>query len=193
VAGLLSLMLLTDARRDARTNAGGDLVPLDEQDRSLWNRELIAEGTALLSHALSGRAVGPYQLQAAVAAVHDGAARVQDTDWAQILGLYGLLERLSDNPMVSLNRAIAEAMVHGPETGLKSLERLDSDPRLAGHYRLDAVRGHLFEKAGDPVQAIAHLRAAAEKTASVPERNYLILKAGRLAGDPRRNGTHREG
>jgi RNA polymerase sigma factor (sigma-70 family) len=181
-AGLLALMLLTDARRAARTGPSGELIPLDEQDRSLWDRAMIEEGTALVSEALSRGAVGPYQLQAAVAALHDEAPRVEDTDWPQILMLYGLLERMGDNPMVTLNRAIAAAMVHGPEAGLAQLEALDRDARLGGHYRLDAVRGHLLERAGDRARAAAHYRAAAERTASIPERNYLLMKAARLAG-----------
>ena len=155
VAGLLALMLLTDARRAARTGPNGELIPLDEQDRTLWDQRLIAEGTALASDALSKGPVGLYQLQAAIAALHDEAARGDDTDWPQILALYGLLERMSDNPMVKLNRAIAAAMVNGPAVGLELLEALDADPRVAGHYRLDAVRGHLFEKAGDLERAIA--------------------------------------
>ncbi|MFL5383418.1 MAG: RNA polymerase sigma factor [Longimicrobiaceae bacterium] len=181
VAGLLALMLLTDARRAARTGPGGELIPLDEQDRSLWDRAQIAEGTALVEAAFARRSVGPYHLQAAIAAVHDEAARAEETDWAEILALYGVLERMSDNPVVSLNRAIAAAMVQGPRVGLEMLEALDADPRIAGHYRLDAVRGHLHERAGDPGRAIAHYRAAAERTASIPERDYLTLKAARLA------------
>jgi RNA polymerase sigma factor (sigma-70 family) len=181
VAGLLALMLLTDARRAARAGPAGELIPLDEQDRSLWDRALIAEGIALVEQTLSRGAVGPYQLQAAVAAVHDEAASADETDWAQILALYGLLQRMSDNPMVALNRAIAAAMVHGPAEGLRLVAELDGDARLGGHYRLDAVRGHLHQMAGDPARAIAHYRAAAERTASIPERDYLILKAARLA------------
>jgi RNA polymerase sigma factor (sigma-70 family) len=179
-AGLLALMLLTDARRAARTGTSGELIPLDEQDRSRWNQAMIAEGVELLSASLSRGVVGIYQLQAAIAAVHDQAPRVEDTDWAEILGLYGLLERMSDNPMVSLNRAIAAAMVHGPETGLKLIDALDEDARIAGHYRLDAVRGHLYEKSGDIPRAVAHFRAAADGTASIPERNYLLTKLARL-------------
>ena len=189
VTGLLALMLLTDARRAARTGPSGELIPLDEQDRTLWDRELIAEGIALVSAALSRGAAGAYQLQAAIAALHDEAATAEDTDWPQILALYGLLERMSDNPMVSLNRAIAAAMVHGPEAGLRLLEALDADPRLAGHYRLDAVRAHLHERLGDPERAIAHYRAAAERTASLPERDYLLIKAARLVAKPRMTGS----
>jgi len=181
VTGLLGLMLLTDARRAARTGPNGELIPLDEQDRALWDARLIAEGSALASATLSTNSVGPYQLQAAIAALHDEARRAEDTDWPQILALYGVLERMSDNPMVSLNRAIAAAMVHGAEVGLGQLETLDGDARIAGHYRLDAVRGHLFERAGDYERAIAHFRAAAERTASAPERDYLMTKAARLA------------
>ncbi len=180
VAGLLALMLLTDARRAARTGPHGELIPLDEQDRALWNRALIDEGVALVSGALPAGAVGPYQLQAAIAAVHDEAPRAADTDWPQILALYQLLERLSDNPMVALSRAIAAAMVHGPDVGLEQLRALDADARLAGHYRLDAVRAHLHERAGDAARAVAHYRAAAARTASAPERDYLLARAARL-------------
>ena len=181
VTGLLALMLLTDARRAARTGPNGELIPLDEQDRTLWDRSLITEGVALVSAALSRGAVGPYQLQAAVAALHDEAKRAEDTDWAQILALYTLLERMSDNPMVSLSRAIAAAMVHGPAVGLDQVSVLSRDARIAGHYRLDAVRGHLHELSGERDAAIAHYQAAAERTASIPERNYLLEKAARLA------------
>jgi RNA polymerase sigma factor (sigma-70 family) len=180
VAGLLALLLLTDARRAARTGPNGELIPLDEQDRALWDRELIREGVDLISATLSRGAVGSYQLQAAIAACHDEAARAEDTDWSQIAALYGLLERMSDNPMVTLNRAIAVAMVQGPEAGLGLLTRLDDDSRLAGHYRLVAVRAHLHEKAGNAQQALELYRTAAQLTASVPERNYLLMKAARL-------------
>ena len=180
VAGLLALMLLTDARRPARTGPDGELIPLTEQDRTLWDRHAISEGVALVSATLSRGSIGPYQLQAAIAAVHDEAARAEDTDWPQIVALYGLLKRMSDNPMVTLNHAIAVAMVHGPSAGLKLLEALDADERMAGHYRLDAVRAHLLEKAGDRQAAIAHYRAAAGRTTSIPERNYLNTQASRL-------------
>ena len=136
---------------------------------------------ALLSATLARGTVGVYQLQAAIAAVHDQAARVEDTDWPQVLALYGLLERMTDNPMASLSRAIAAAMVHGPATGLAMIDALDKDARMAGHYRLDAVRAHLYEKAGDIDRAVAHFRAAAERTASIPERDYLLTKIARLA------------
>ncbi|HEU4828750.1 MAG TPA: RNA polymerase sigma factor [Gemmatimonadales bacterium] len=180
VAGLLALMLLTDARRAARTGESGELIPLDEQDRTRWNRSLIDEGVALVSDTLSRGSVGPYQLQAAIAAVHDEAPSVEDTDWPQILALYGLLEQMSDSPMVLLNQAIAVAMVQGPTAGLRQLEALDAAGRLAGHYRLDAVRAHLLERAGEGERAILLYRSAAERTASVPERNYLTLRAARL-------------
>src|SRR5258708_3067403 len=143
-AGLVALMLLTDARRPARTGPDGELIPLSEQDRTLWDRQAIDEGIALITATLSRGSVGPYQLQAAIAAVHDEAARTDDTDWPQVLALYGLLKRMSDNPMVALNHAIAVAMVNGPRAGLDLLDRLDADGRLAGHYRMDAVRAHLF-------------------------------------------------
>jgi predicted RNA polymerase sigma factor len=181
VAGLLALMLLTDARRPARTGPDGELIPLPEQDRTLWDRDLITEGIALVSQTLPKGSVGPYQLQAAIAALHDEAARAEDTDWPQILALYGLLQRMSDNPMVALNHAIATAMVSGPSAGLKLLEALDADARMAGHYRLDAVRAHLLEMAGDHAAAIERYRAAAARTTSVPERNYLATQAARLA------------
>jgi RNA polymerase sigma factor (sigma-70 family) len=180
VAGLLALMLLTDARRPARTAKDGELIPLEEQNRSLWDRSAIAEGTSLISNTLSKGSVGAYQLQAAIAALHDEAARQEDTDWPQILALYGLLKRMSDNPMVSLNHAVAHAMVHGPEEGLKLLEALDADDRLAGHYRLAAVRAHLFERAGNREKAIEYYRAAAARTTSTPERDYLLSKLAAL-------------
>jgi RNA polymerase sigma factor (sigma-70 family) len=178
VGGLLALMLLTDARRPARADSTGELIPLADQDRSLWDRALITEGTTLVEQAMSHGSVGEYQLQAAIAAVHDAAASADHTDWAQILALYGVLERLSGNPMVTLNRAIAAAMVHGPQAGLTILADLDEP--LRGHYRLDAVRGHLHEMAGDIDAAVAHYRAAAGRTTSTPEQNYLVTQAARL-------------
>jgi RNA polymerase sigma factor (sigma-70 family) len=181
VAGLLALMLLTDARRAARTGPDGELIPLTKQDRTRWDQKLIAEGVALLTAALSKGSVGAYQLQAAIAAVHDEAARAEGTDWPQILALYELLKRMSDNPMVVLNHAIAAAMVHGPAAGLKLLDELDRDGRLAGHHRLDAVRAHLMEMGGDNAAAISHYRIAASRTTSIPERNYLITQAARLS------------
>jgi predicted RNA polymerase sigma factor len=185
IAGLLALMLLTDARRAARTGPDGALVPLAQQDRALWDRRQIAEGTALLSAALPKGSVGPYQLQAAIAAVHDEAARVEDTDWPQILALYELLKRMSDNPIILLNHAIAAAMVHGPRKGLELVGAIESDTRLAERHRLEAVRAHLLEMAGDLDGAMRHYRTAAGKTGSLPERDYLLLQAARLSSDPR--------
>jgi RNA polymerase sigma factor (sigma-70 family) len=183
VAGLLALMLLTDARRLARTSAAGELIPLAQQDRALWDKQQIAEGVALLSATLPKGSVGPYQLQAAIAAVHDEAARADDTDWPQILALYELLMRMSDNPMVRLNHAIAAAMVHGATKGLELLDALKADARIADHHRLDAVRAHLLELAGDRKGAVSHYRAAAGKTGSLPERNYLLTQAARLSSE----------
>jgi RNA polymerase sigma factor (sigma-70 family) len=183
VAGLLALMLLTDARRAARTGPDEELIPLDKQDRSLWDRAEISEGIELLTAALAKGVVGLYQLQAAIAAVHDEAGRAEDTDWPQILALYELLNRVSPGPVVTLNHAIAAAMVHGPAKGLELLRALDGDPRIGGHYRLDAVRAHLFEKMGHHEAAIKHYRLAAARTTSIPERNYLMTQAAHLAGD----------
>jgi predicted RNA polymerase sigma factor len=180
VAGLLALMLLTDARRAARAGPNGELIPLDEQDRSLWDREAIAEGVALAGAALSRGAVGEYQMQAAIAAVHDEAARTENTDWPQILALYGMLMRMTDNPMVALNHAIATEMVDGPNAGLALLAPLQDDGRLRANHRLDAVRAHLLERAGEREEAVELYRAAASKTASAPERQYLLMKAARL-------------
>jgi RNA polymerase sigma factor (sigma-70 family) len=182
VAGLLALMLLTDARRAARTGPEEELIPLDKQNRTLWDRTEIAEGLQLLTATLSKGSVGLYQLQAAIAAVHDEAERAEDTDWPQILALYELLKRISPGPMVTLNYAIAAAMVHGPAKGLELLKALDSDPRVAGHYRLAAVRAHLLERMGDHDAAIKHYRLAAAQTTSIPEQNYLVAQASRLAG-----------
>ena len=181
VAGLLALMLLTDARRLARTGAGGELIPLAQQDRALWDRQQIAEGIALISATLPKRSLGPYQVQAAIAAVHDEAARAEDADWPQILALYQVLTHMSDNPMVALNHAIAAAMVHGTTKGLELLDVLQADTRLADHHRMDAVRAHLLELAGDHNGAVRHYRAAASKTGSLPERNYLLMQAARVA------------
>jgi RNA polymerase sigma factor (sigma-70 family) len=180
VGGLLALMLLTDARSAARMGADDEMIPLPRQDRTLWDQSKISEGVTLLTVALARGSIGPYQLQAAIAAVHDEATRADDTDWPQILALYELLQRMSDNPMVMLNRAIAAAMVHGPSKGLELLRVLDSDERLAGHHRLDAVRAHLLEMAGDAETAIKHYRIAAGRTTSIPERNYLLTQAARL-------------
>lgn len=181
VGGLLALMLLTDARRSARTGPDGELIPLTKQDRTLWDQAQITEGIALLTAALSKGSIGAYQLQAAVAAVHDEAARVGDTDWSQILALYEILKRISDNPMVALNHAVAAAAVHGPPKGLELLSALDADQRIAGHHRLHSVRAHLLEMAGDLQAAMIHYRLAASRTTSIPERNYLIKQAARLS------------
>jgi predicted RNA polymerase sigma factor len=185
VTGLLALMLLTDARRLARTGPQGELIPLDEQDRTKWDSGLIAEGSALVSAAFAGGLIGYYHLQAAIAAVHDSAQRAEDTDWRQILGLYSTLEKIADNPMVRLNRAIAVAMVEGPSRGLELVNALDVDGVLAGHYRLDAVRAHFYEMSGDDARAIEAFRAAARRTASTPERDYLEMKAAKLASKRR--------
>jgi len=185
VAGLLALMLLTDARRAARTRADGSLVPLAEQDRERWNGSYIEEGVALVTDALARSPLGPYQLQAAIAAVHDEAAQAADTDWPQILVLYELLERISPNPMVTLNHAVAVAMVKGPQAGLELLGPLDDDRRLAEHHRLDAVRAHLLEMAGDRAAARSSYRRAARRTTSLAERRYLEARANRLTSDAR--------
>ena len=185
VAALLALMLLTDARRAARTRADGSLVPLAEQDRERWNGSYIEEGVALVTDALARSPLGPYQLQAAIAAVHDEAAQAADTDWPQILVLYELLERISPNPMVTLNHAVAVAMVKGPQAGLELLGPLDDDRRLAEHHRLDAVRAHLLEMAGDRAAARSSYRRAARRTTSLAERRYLEARANRLTSDAR--------
>jgi len=182
LGGLLALMLLTEARRPARTDAHGELIPLDEQNRALWSEDLIEQGLVLSAEALRRGAVGEYQLQAAVAAAHDRSPRPEDTDWREILGLYELLERVTSNPMVSLNRAIAAAMVDGPETGLDLLDALDES--LAGHHRLHAARAHLLEMAGESASARAEYEIAAERTTSLPEQRYLTTQAARLNVDP---------
>ena len=179
-AGLLALLLLTDARRVARTDGDGWLVPLDEQRRDLWNKAQIAEGVELLTRTLGKVPVGPYQLQAAIAAVHDEAARAEETDWPQILALYQVLEQVSPGPVVTLNRAVAVARVHGPRAGLALLGTLDTDERMAYTHRLEAVRGHLLEQAGDLVAARESYQRAARMTASLPEQRYLTLRAARL-------------
>jgi predicted RNA polymerase sigma factor len=181
VTGLLALMLLTDARRPARTGDDGELVPLAEQDRTRWDRPLIAEGVALVTAALAHGEIGEYQLQAAIAAIHDQAAHYEDTSWTEILPLYRLLERLTGNPMATLNRAVAVAMVDGPAAGLDVLDGLDEP--LGDHHRLHAVRAHLLEQSGDVDGAIAEFRAAASGVASLPEQQYLITKAARLGTD----------
>jgi RNA polymerase sigma factor (sigma-70 family) len=174
VAGLLALMLLTDARRAARTGEGGALVPLAEQDRSLWDREAIDEGVALVEEALASGPVGPYQLQAAIAAVHAEARGAEETDWPQVLALYELLERIAPGPAIALNRAVAVGMVDGPRAGLAALEAIEG---MDGHHRLEAVRGHLLEMAGDRIAARDAYRRAAQLTTSLPERRYLEARA----------------
>ncbi|MEU1235866.1 sigma-70 family RNA polymerase sigma factor [Micromonospora aurantiaca] len=183
VAGLLALMLLTDAHRAARTGPDGELVPLAEQDRSRWDRDAVAEGVALVTEALTWSAPGPYQVQAAIAAVHAEAPAAEDTDWRQIVALYRVLARVAPNPMVTLNQAVAVAMVDGPRAGLSLLATLDADDRTAGHHRLAAVRAHLLDMAGDRTEARAAYLAAARATTSLPERRYLEVRAARLAGD----------
>jgi RNA polymerase sigma factor (sigma-70 family) len=181
VGGLLALMLLTDARRAARTAPDGALIALAEQDRTRWDREQIAEGIALLEHALAQGPPGPYRLQAAIAAVHDEAATAEATDWPQILALYGLLARGSDNPVVWLNHAVALAMVEGPDAGLREVERVAARGGLEQGHRLAAVRAHLLEMAGDRAAAQRAYQAAARRTSSVPEQRYLLAKAAKLA------------
>jgi RNA polymerase sigma factor (sigma-70 family) len=181
VGGLLALMLLTNARRKARTGANEELIPLDKQDRALWDQGEISEGLALITATLAKGSISAYQLQAAIAAVHSEAAKAEDTDWPQILALYELLKHMSNNPMVMLNHAIATAMVRGPSEGLRLLTVLDEDGRLTGHHRLAAVRAYLLEMAGDSSGATAHYRLAAEWTTSLQERNYLLRQVARLS------------
>ena len=180
VAGLLALMLLTDARRPARTRPDGALVPLAEQDRTRWDGGFLAEGTALITETLARAPIGPYQLQAAIAAVHGEAARSEDTDWLQILGLYELLHAIAPGPMVTLNRVVAVAMVRGAPTALRELADAEADPALAGHHRVAAVRAHLLDMAGDRAAAREHYRLAARRTLSIPERRYLESRATML-------------
>jgi predicted RNA polymerase sigma factor len=179
-AGLLALMVLTDARRAARTDADGSIVPLAEQRRERWDAASIAEGVALLTRTLGTGPIGPYQLQAAIAAVHDEARTAEQTDWPQILALYDVLARVAPGPVVTLSRAVALAMVHGPAAGLALLGTLDADERMAHTHRLDAVRAHLLERAGDPAAARECYLRAARRTASRPEQRYLMLRAARL-------------
>ncbi|MEU7292133.1 DUF6596 domain-containing protein [Streptomyces exfoliatus] len=179
-AGLLALMLLTDARRPARTGPHGELVPLAEQDRGRWDAGLVAEGVELISRTLPRGQVGPYQLQAAIAAVHDEAESAESTDWPQILALYELLERTGANPVITLNRAVAVAMVHGPGAGLALLDELAADKRTAGYHRLLATRAHLLELLGEKEAAAVAYREAARRTTSAPERRHLTERARRL-------------
>ncbi|OXM59839.1 RNA polymerase sigma factor [Amycolatopsis vastitatis] len=180
VTGLLALLLLTDARRPARTAPDGSLVPLSEQDRTLWDPEAIAEGVALVTGALSSGPIGPYQLQAAIAAVHDEAPTAEVTDWPQILALYTVLERVAPNPAVTLNRAVAVAEVHGPAAGLALLDALSADERLSASHHLVSVRAHLLEMAGDHDAARTGYQEAARRTTSEPERRHLLTRAARL-------------
>jgi RNA polymerase sigma factor (sigma-70 family) len=191
VAGLLALMLLTEARRPARTSPDGGLVPLAEQDRHQWDAEAIAEGIALITETLARAPIGPYQLQAAIAAVHDEAGRFEDTDWRQILGLYDLLRAVAPGPIVTLNRIVAVAMVHGPKAALEQLATTEVDPALAAHHRVEAVRAHLLDMAGDHESARAHYRLAARRTLSIPEQRYLESRAAALAGEPTRHSGAR--
>jgi predicted RNA polymerase sigma factor len=181
LAGLLALMLLTDARRPARSTDDGALIPLAEQDRGRWDAGAIEEGVALITGALARAPIGPYQLQAAIAAVHDEARRAEDTDWRQILALYDLLHSIAPGPMVTLNRIVAVAMVDGPEAGLSRLAAAEADPALAGHHRVHAVRAHLLDIAGDREAARRQYRLAARRTLSVPEQRYLESRAAQLA------------
>ncbi len=183
VTGLLALMLLTDARRSARTGPDGGLIPMAEQGRSLWNADYIAEGVALLTEALPRGATGPYQLQAAIAAIHDEAPSAEATDWPQIMALYELLMQISDNPVVVLNHAVAVAMVRGAHAGLDLLGNLQADERIAGDHRLHAVRAHLLEMTGDRVAARASYQEAAQRTTSFPHQRYLHARAARLTDD----------
>ncbi|HEX5401330.1 MAG TPA: sigma-70 family RNA polymerase sigma factor [Pseudonocardiaceae bacterium] len=181
IAGLLALMLLTEARGPARSRDDGTLVPLAEQDRALWLADTIDEGVALLTNALSTSPIGPYQVQAAIAAVHDEAKRAEDTDWTEILALYRLLATIAPSPMVTLNQAVALAMTRGPQAGLDLIATLDDDQRMVENHRVDAVRAHLLEMAGDHEAAREHYLRAAQRTTSDPERDYLELQADKLA------------
>jgi predicted RNA polymerase sigma factor len=180
VAGLLALMLLTDARRDARTAPDGSLIPMEEQDRTRWNVAYIAEGVRLITSALPRGTTGPYQVQAAISAIHDEATDAASTDWPQILALYEILLEINDNPVVSLNHAVAVAMVHGPAAGLRLLGSLQRDARVAEDHRLHAVRAHLLEMAGDVAAARDCYEAGAARTMSQPQQRYLYMRAARL-------------
>ena len=183
VMGLLALMLLTDARRPARTGPGGELIPMAEQDRGRWNAAQIAEGVAIITAALPRGATGPYQLQAAIAALHDEAPTEEETDWPQIVALYEVLLRIADNPMVALNHAVAVAMARGAPAGLDLLRDIEDDERIADDHRLHAVRAHLLEMTGDRAAARASYEAAAGRTTSLPQQRYLNARAARLTAD----------
>jgi len=180
VTGLLALMLLTDARKAARTGPDGSLIPMEEQDRGLWDADQIAEGVALISSALPRGATGPYQLQAAVAALHDEAATADETDWPQILAIYEVLLQVSDTPLVRLNHAVAAAMVSGPVAGLELVGKLEADGGLAHDHRLEAVRAHLLERSGDIAGAKLAYETAARMATSLPQQRYLNARAARL-------------
>jgi len=180
IAGLLALMILTEARRPARTTRTGDLIALADQDRTLWDRRLIHEGVELVSEALASGPIGPYQLQAAIGAVHDEAASAEETDWPEVLALYETLDKIAPNPMATINRAVAAGMVLGPIAGLNLLASIEADSRIAGHHRLHAVRGHLLEMAGDSEKAAFSFETAARLTASIPEKRYLVSRASGL-------------
>jgi RNA polymerase sigma factor (sigma-70 family) len=184
MTGLLALMLLTDARRDARTGPGGELIPMAEQDRSIWNATAISEGIALLTRALPHGETGPYQLQAAISALHDEAPNYAATDWPQIVALYRHLMQITDNPIITLNYAVAVAMTSGPTAGLALLDTLAHDPRVADDHRLHAVCAHLLELSGDHPAARASYTAAAGKTTSLPQQRYLHARAARLLEHP---------
>jgi RNA polymerase sigma factor (sigma-70 family) len=191
--GLLALMLLTDARRAARTDEQGALIPLDRQDRTRWNAGQIAEGIALVSQELRKGQLGPYQLQAAIAAVHDEARTADETDWEQILALYQVLERIAPGPVVALNKAVAAGWAHGPDAGLKALAEAEGDERMAGNHRVEAVRAHLLERSGDRAGAHAAYVRAAAMTTSIPEQRYLTLRASLTSSEHRgrdRRGGH---
>jgi RNA polymerase sigma factor (sigma-70 family) len=180
VTGLLALMLLTDARRDARTGPGGELIPMDEQDRGRWDTAQIAEGVALITGALPMGPVGPYQLQAAIAAVHDEAASAGETDWPQIVALYELLMQASGGPVIALNHAVAVAMASGPQAGLDLLGGLQADERITGDHRFHAVRAHLLEMSGEHAAAREAYLAAARQAPNLQQRRYLNTRATRL-------------
>jgi RNA polymerase sigma factor (sigma-70 family) len=179
-AGLLALMILTHARRDARVGRDGALIPLADQDRGCWDRIAIQQGVAIVEHALGTAAIGPYQLQAAIAALHAEAPSAEETDWEQIVGLYTLLVRIAPNPIFALNRAVAVAMAKGPDAGLAELAAIERDEQLAGHHRLEAVRAHMLERTGDLAGAAAAYRTAAAQTRSLPERRYLESRAAAI-------------
>ena len=183
VTGLLALMLLTEARKPARTGPDGGLIPMAEQDRSRWDAGEIAEGVALISDALPRGPTGPYQLQAAITAIHDEAPNAEATDWAQIIALYELLMQISDNPVVALNHAVAVAMVRGASDGLDLIDKLEADERIADDHRLHSVRAHLLEMAGDHRAARDSYENAARRTTSVPQQRYLNARAANLAQD----------